>query len=80
MCGLRQWTTLFSPSPRMMKGSTLFTSSGTKYYHMFNLSLCGDVTVSCTNNVSFSLEGESNTVLQKLHDYLILLCIINCNK
>ncbi|XP_013411931.1 UPF0577 protein KIAA1324-like homolog isoform X2 [Lingula anatina] len=37
-------------------GSTLFTSSGTQYYHHFNFTICGttveETTVQCPNNVS----------------------------
>ncbi|KAB7497174.1 hypothetical protein Anas_02860 [Armadillidium nasatum] len=49
-------------NPRIVIGSTLFTSSGTKYFHMFNISLCGDAVVSCANNVSYNLEGEITSV------------------
>lgn len=58
------------PSARAVMGSTLFTSSGTKFYHMFNISLCGNTSVVCTNNVTYNMEGEVSTVspglLQKL--------------
>ena len=54
-------------SARAVVGSTLFTSSGTKYFHLFNLSLCGDETVTCNNNVSYILEGESSSVSFLLH-------------
>ncbi|CAL4108298.1 unnamed protein product [Meganyctiphanes norvegica] len=50
-------------SARAVVGSTLFTSSGTKYFHMFNISLCGDTRVTCLNNVSYNLDGESTTVV-----------------
>ena len=38
---------------KFVKGSNLFTGSGTKYYHGFNVSLCGgDKTVTCSQNVT----------------------------
>ena len=41
-----------------MVGSRLFTTSGTQYYHLFNISLCaGDglyPTVSCMDNITFT--------------------------
>lgn len=38
---------------KFVKGSNLFTGSGTKYYHGFNVSLCGgDTTVTCSQNVT----------------------------
>ncbi|XP_050739422.1 endosome/lysosome-associated apoptosis and autophagy regulator family member 2-like isoform X2 [Eriocheir sinensis] len=51
-------------SPRSLTAGTLFTSSGTKFYHVFNISLCGNTTVNCSNNISYSLDGEpaSNSV------------------
>ncbi|XP_014663683.1 PREDICTED: UPF0577 protein KIAA1324-like homolog isoform X2 [Priapulus caudatus] len=43
-----------------LQGATLFTASGTKYFHMFNLSLCGSPdkhVVHCTNNVTVGTEN-----------------------
>lgn len=61
-----------------MMGSTLFTSSGTKFFHMFNISLCGNTSVTCANNVSFSMEGEATTVscldFLQLNIYVMLNC------
>ncbi|KAK3864258.1 hypothetical protein Pcinc_028364 [Petrolisthes cinctipes] len=51
---------------RSMMGSTLFTSSGTKFFHMFNISLCGNTSVTCANNVSFNMEGEATTVMSRV--------------
>ncbi|XP_042213922.1 endosome/lysosome-associated apoptosis and autophagy regulator family member 2-like isoform X1 [Homarus americanus] len=51
---------------RATMGSTLFTSSGTKFFHMFNISLCGNTSVTCANNVSYSIEGESTSVTSRV--------------
>ncbi|KAK8754670.1 hypothetical protein OTU49_017530, partial [Cherax quadricarinatus] len=51
---------------RAMMGSTLFTSSGTKFFHMFNISLCGNTSVTCANNVSYNMEGEVPTVISRV--------------
>ncbi|XP_063598992.1 endosome/lysosome-associated apoptosis and autophagy regulator family member 2-like isoform X2 [Penaeus indicus] len=53
-------------SARAVMGSTLFTSSGTKFYHMFNISLCGNTSVVCTNNVTYNMEGEVSTVASRV--------------
>lgn len=55
-------------SPRSLTAGTLFTSSGTKFYHVFNISICGNTTVNCSNNISYSLDGEpaSNTVISRV--------------
>jgi hypothetical protein len=49
---------------KFVKGSNLFTGSGTKYYHGFNVSLCGgDKTVTCSQNVtSEETYGKSSIV------------------
>ncbi|XP_063436075.1 endosome/lysosome-associated apoptosis and autophagy regulator family member 2-like isoform X3 [Mytilus trossulus] len=45
-----------------VKGSNLFTGSGTKYYHGFNISLCGgDKMVTCTQNVSSPEKSTSES-------------------
>ncbi|XP_074646985.1 endosome/lysosome-associated apoptosis and autophagy regulator family member 2-like [Tubulanus polymorphus] len=36
--------------PRSVIGTKLFTSSGTQYFHVFKLSLCGKQLASCSNN------------------------------
>lgn len=51
---------------RVMMGNTLFTSSGAKFFHMFNISLCGNTSVSCANNVSYNMEGEVTTVISRV--------------
>ncbi|KAK7063026.1 hypothetical protein SK128_018005 [Halocaridina rubra] len=53
-------------NPRAIMGSTLFTSSGTKFFHMFNISLCGNTTVTCSNNVTYNMEGEVTTVMSRV--------------
>ena len=39
--------------PLAIEGSTLFTASGTQYFHLFNMSLCGGARATCHNNVSY---------------------------
>ncbi|XP_066943846.1 endosome/lysosome-associated apoptosis and autophagy regulator family member 2-like isoform X1 [Macrobrachium rosenbergii] len=53
-------------SPRTVIGSTLFTSSGNKFFHMFNISLCGNTSVTCSNNVSYNMEGDAPTVMSRV--------------
>ena len=40
--------------PLIYRGGLLFTAGGTKYYHLFNITLCGehDFKAVCTNNIS----------------------------
>ncbi|RWS29448.1 UPF0577 protein KIAA1324-like protein, partial [Leptotrombidium deliense] len=40
------------PQPLFMKGSHLFTSGGTQYFHFFNITLCGLHGSSCVTNIS----------------------------
>ncbi|XP_037070770.1 endosome/lysosome-associated apoptosis and autophagy regulator family member 2-like [Pollicipes pollicipes] len=42
--------------PLPIEGSTLFTASGTQYFHLFNMSLCGGARATCRNNVSYHEE------------------------
>ncbi|OXA45682.1 hypothetical protein Fcan01_19695 [Folsomia candida] len=35
-----------------VRGSSLFTASGTQYFHVFNISLCSDSYATCEKNVS----------------------------
>jgi len=51
-----------SYSPYLVKGSRLFTASGAQYYHLFNISLCGQTAAVCTNNVSYQVEGQTSQV------------------
>ena len=43
--------------PLAIEGSTLFTASGTQYFHVFNMSLCGAARATCHNNVSYHEDG-----------------------
>ena len=43
--------------PLAIEGSTLFTASGTQYFHVFNMSLCGGARATCHNNVSYHEDG-----------------------
>ncbi|CAG7786969.1 unnamed protein product [Allacma fusca] len=36
----------------MVRGNSLFTASGTQYYHVFNISFCTDENAQCYKNVS----------------------------
>ncbi|RWS14814.1 UPF0577 protein KIAA1324-like protein [Dinothrombium tinctorium] len=50
--------------PLFMKGSSLFTSGGTQYYHYFNITLCGLQKSVCSSNISspLLLNGQSDEV------------------
>jgi hypothetical protein len=48
--------------PYLVKGNRLFTASGAQYYHLFNISLCGQTAALCTNNVSYQIEGQTSQV------------------
>ncbi|CAG0879037.1 unnamed protein product [Darwinula stevensoni] len=39
--------------PAQVQGAKLFTASGSEYYNVFNISLCGTPLAECTNNVSW---------------------------
>ncbi|CAG2067079.1 unnamed protein product, partial [Timema podura] len=49
-------------NPHLVKGSQLFTASGAQYYHLFNISLCGETAAVCSNNFSYQAEGDSAQV------------------
>ncbi|XP_033608891.1 UPF0577 protein KIAA1324-like homolog [Cryptotermes secundus] len=49
-------------NPYLVKGSRLFTASGAQYYHLFNISLCGQTAALCSNNVSYQIEGQTSQV------------------
>lgn len=42
-----------------MRGTPLFTSSGTQYYHAYNISFCTDEKAQCYKNVSLPRGFES---------------------
>lgn len=46
----------------VVKGSRLFTASGAVYYHLFNISICGWPAATCSNNVSYQLQGQASQV------------------
>ncbi|CAH1782541.1 unnamed protein product [Owenia fusiformis] len=51
-------------SPTVLAGARLFTSSGTQYYHTFNISLCGHEGLGealCANNVTQSSDGTAES-------------------
>ncbi|XP_043246470.1 endosome/lysosome-associated apoptosis and autophagy regulator family member 2-like isoform X2 [Amphibalanus amphitrite] len=49
--------------PFPIEGSTLFTASGTQYFHLFNMSLCGGAQATCKNNVSYHDDGVDRAVV-----------------
>ncbi|KAH7948001.1 hypothetical protein HPB52_017604 [Rhipicephalus sanguineus] len=49
------------PSYLEVRGRKLFTASGTQYYHVFNISLCGNEgkpVAVCGNNVTYHMQDE----------------------
>ena len=52
----------FVGRPFPIEGSTLFTASGTQYFHLFNMSLCGGAQATCKNNVSYHDDGINRGV------------------
>ncbi|KAG1703654.1 Small G protein signaling modulator 3 [Nymphon striatum] len=51
--GNQQFDFNFLPKSVLVKGQPLFSSSGTHYYHLFNISLCGkDQFATCSDNVT----------------------------
>ncbi|XP_064632414.1 endosome/lysosome-associated apoptosis and autophagy regulator family member 2-like isoform X4 [Lineus longissimus] len=55
----------FSPlsNAQIVTGAHLFTSSGTQYYHIFNISLCGKEMVqsNCYNNFTVGTQGPTTS-------------------
>ncbi|CAB3379879.1 Hypothetical predicted protein [Cloeon dipterum] len=46
----------------LVRGSRLFTASGAQYFHVFNISLCGNTQAQCSNNISYQVDGTSSQV------------------
>ena len=56
----------FNSKYHEVRGSMLFTASGMQYFHVFNVSLCGQQPVNCANNITFQAEGEPKSVCVNL--------------
>jgi len=61
-----------------VSGNPLFTTSGTQYYHHFNISLCGDgfafPLVQCSDNISFAGHHEMNENQQVMDRVTSMIC------
>ena len=62
-------------SPSAISGTRLFTASGTQYYHLFNISLCGEVAASCSDNISALAATVCMHDIPHIPNSLNILCI-----
>ena len=46
----------------MIRGNSLFTASGTQYYHVFNISFCMEQNAECYKNVSIQHGYENQNM------------------
>ena len=66
MCGIYVWYVLFFfLRPHSVAGAPSFTSRGFKYYHLFNMILCGDKyeEAVCSSNISLSTGQSVSNIL-----------------
>ena len=52
----------------MVRGSSLFTASGTQYYHVYNVSFCANGNARCDKNVSLphGYDTQQNPTVEAL--------------